>query len=105
MKAAGWMVHFSPSHEGGKKASAGVGVMWREANVQVHPEKIQDEELKEARSRGMVERYNIDVGWEFAFTAYNFYGESGGAATNIATIEAGLQAVKTDISIGVRQPS
>ena len=62
-------------------------------------------ELREARSKGMVERYNIDVGWEFAFTAYNFYGESGGSAANIAATEVCLHAIRREMRLGVRQPS
>lgn len=105
LKAAGWMIHFGPAYEGGKKASAGIGVMWRENSVQIHPERIKDEELAEARGKGMVERYNVDVGWEAAFTVYNIYGESGGFAANVATTEACLHAIRRDMEMGARQPS
>ena len=40
-REAGWSIHFSPSNEGGKKASAGVGVMWRDDEVKVYPEKVR----------------------------------------------------------------
>ena len=53
----------------------------------------------------MVEKYNVDVGWEAAFTVYNFYGESGGSAAHIATTEAALLAIQRDRCAGVRQPT
>ena len=39
----GWSIHFGPCDESSKVASAGVGVMWRDDEVQVYPEKIGDE--------------------------------------------------------------
>ena len=79
--------------------------MWREASVQIHPERIKDDDLLEAREKGMVERYNVDVGWEVAFTVYNFYGESGGSTANVATTEACLLAIRRDMRMGAKQPS
>ena len=88
LKDAGWKVHFSPSYEGGKRAAAGVGVMWREGDVHVYPDRILDPDLREARERGMVGRYILDVGWHKQFAIYNVYGESGCTATTEALLAA-----------------
>ena len=105
LSEAGWRVHFSPSFEGGKKAAAGVGAMWREDKVQVHAERIKDPELQEARLQGMVERYIVDVGWPDPYAIYNIYGKSGGSGVHIATTEAMLGACRRDMRMGVLYPS
>ena len=100
LKEAGWRIHLSPAYEGGKKPSGGVGVIWRADKVHVHPERLKDPELIEARGRGMVERYIIDVGWEHAYSLYNVYGKSGGRTSDIATTEAMLLACRRDMRLG-----
>lgn len=47
MKDEGWRVHLGPCDETGKDAAAGVGVMWKEEDVNVYPEPRRDEEMKQ----------------------------------------------------------
>ena len=70
LKAAGWQIHCGPCNEGGRKAPAGVGVMWRECAVKIYPERIKDLDLRKAYERGTVGKYTLDVGWERAYTVY-----------------------------------
>ena len=79
--------------------------MWREAEVQVYPERIHDAELQEARAKGMVGKYIVDVGWEQAFAVLNVYGEAGGANANKAATEALLLAGRREMRNGPYQPN
>ena len=79
LREAGWPIHCGPCDETGKRASAGVGVMCREDEVKVYPEKIKDGELYKAYECAMVAKYTMDVGWERSYTVYNLYGKSGGS--------------------------
>ena len=42
LKEKGWAIHCGPCDETGRRASAGVGVMWKEDEVKVYPERIKD---------------------------------------------------------------
>ena len=101
---AGWRIHLSPCDESGKKASAGVGVIWREDEVHIFHKKIHDSDLQHANARGIVAKYVLDVGWERAFTIYNLYGCSGGSSSNIATTEALVQACRQEMEGDVHNP-
>ena len=50
-----------PRDESSKVASAGVGVMWRDDEVQVDPEKIGDEDLAKARDLGRAGKYIVNL--------------------------------------------
>ena len=97
-------MHCSPANESGKNPTAGVGVMWRPADVHIHPERIKDPELQEAHLKGMVGKYTVDVGWETAMSFYNIYGESGGTSANIAVTEALLLACQRDMALSPHGP-
>ena len=88
IREAGWRMHLSPCDESGKKAAAGVGVIWREGDVQIFHEKLRGGAIAEAHALGRVAKYVMDVGWERAYTCYVVYGYSGGSRETEAATEA-----------------
>ena len=73
LKKRRWQVHFGPCDETGKNAAAGVGVMWREAEVKIFPEKTKNEELAKAKEMGRAGKYIMDFGWEKSYMVYPMY--------------------------------
>ena len=104
LREAGWPIHCGPCDETGKRASAGVGVMCREDEVKVYPEKIKDGELYKAYECAMVAKYTMDVGWERSYTVYNLYGKSGGSKEAITTTEALCQGCRREGEQGIHGP-
>ena len=96
LRGLGWSVHFGPCDESSKVASAGVGVMWRDDEVQVYPEKIGDEDLAKARDLGRAGKYIVNLRWDYNYLVYPVYGKIGGSKEAIAVTEAILQAVKRE---------
>ena len=71
----GWKVHFGPCDETSKVAAAGIGAMWKDDEVHVYPEKMQDDDLVKARSLGRAGKYIVNVGWESNYVVYPIYGK------------------------------
>ena len=101
----GWSIHFGPCDESSKVASAGVGVMWRDDEVQVYPEKIGVEDLAKARDLGRAGKYIVNLGWDYNYVVFPVYGKSGGSKETIAMTEAILQAIRREIRTGSHMPT
>ena len=78
LKEAGWSIHCTPCDESGSRPAAGVGVMWRDDQVKIYPEKIKDEDN---RADGLTKQVKQELAQRYSKSTYVILGSDRAKAS------------------------